>query len=98
MTLDKFTTKSAEALQQAARFSEGHGNQATDSLHLLRAILDQKEGIAASLFPYLNVAAPALASQVEQEIERLPMVSGSVPVGQLVISYDLNVVIRKAEE
>src|SRR5450759_3540259 len=59
MTLDKFTTKSAEALQQAARFSEGHGNQATDSLHLLRAILDQKEGLAASLFPSLNVPAPA---------------------------------------
>ena len=98
MTLDKFTTKSAEALQQAARFSEGHGNQATDSLHLLRAILDQKEGLAASLFPYLNVAVEALSSQVEQEIERLPRVSGSVPVGQLVISDDLNTVIRKAEE
>jgi len=98
MTLDKFTTKSAEALQQAARFSESHGNQATDSLHLLRAILDQKEGLAPSLFPYLNVAVEALSSQVEQEIERLPKVSGSVPVGQLVISDDLNVVIRKAEE
>src|SRR5664280_2911351 len=98
MTLDKFTTKSAEALQQAARFSESHGNQTTDSLHLLRAILDQKEGLVASLFPYLNVSVEALALQVEQEIERLPRVSGSVPVGQLVISEDLNMVIRKAEE
>ncbi|MHB8107239.1 MAG: ATP-dependent chaperone ClpB [Candidatus Cryosericum sp.] len=98
MTLDKFTTKSAEALQQAARFSESHGNQTTDSLHLLRAILDQKEGLVTSLFPYLNVSVEALASQVEQEIERLPRVSGSVPVGQLVISEDLNMVIRKAEE
>ena len=98
MTLDKFTTKSAEALQQAARSSESHGNQATDSLHLLQAILEQKEGLAASLFPYLNVPVEALASQVEQEIDRLPKVSGSVPVGQLVISDDLNTVLHKAEE
>jgi len=98
MTLDKFTTKSAEALQQAARLSESHGNQATDSLHLLYAILEQKEGLAASLFPYLNVSVGALSSQVEQEIDRLPKVSGSAPVGQLLISDDLNTVIRKAEE
>ncbi|MEN6388215.1 MAG: ATP-dependent chaperone ClpB [Candidatus Cryosericum sp.] len=98
MTLDKFTTKSAEALQQAARLSESHGNQATDSLHLLYAILEQKEGLAASLFPYLNVSVDALSSQVEQEIDRLPKVSGSAPVGQLLISDDLNTVIRKAEE
>src|SRR5450756_1168305 len=98
MTLDKFTIKSAEALQQAARLSEGHGNQATDSLHLLRAILDQKEGLAASLFPYLSVTVEALSSHVEQEIDRLPKVSGNIPVGQLVISEDLNMVIRKAEE
>jgi ATP-dependent Clp protease ATP-binding subunit ClpB len=98
MTLDKFTTKSAEALQQAARLSQDHGNQTTDSPHLLRAILDQKEGLAASLFPYLNVAVPALASQVDQEIDRLPKVSGSTPVGQLLISEDLGTVIRKAED
>src|SRR5665811_2529909 len=30
--------------------------------------------------------------------DRLPRVSGSVPIGQLVISEDLNTVIRKAEE
>jgi len=98
MTLDRFTTKSAEALQEAARLSQTHGNQATDSLHLLAAILNQQEGLAASLFPYLNVAVPALAGQVDAEIERLPKVSGSVPVGQLVISDDLNTVLRKAEE
>ena len=98
MTLDRFTTKSAEALQEAARLSQSHGNQATDSLHLLAAILNQQEGLAASLFPYLNVAVPALAGQVDGEIERLPKVSGSVPVGQLVISDDLNAVLRKAEE
>ena len=83
MTLDKFTTKSAEALQQAARSSESRGNQATDSLHLLAAILDHKEGLAASLFPYLNVSVDALSSQVDQEIQRLPKVSGNVPVGQI---------------
>jgi len=98
MTLDRFTTKSAEALQEAARLSQTHGNQATDSLHLLAAILNQQEGLAASLFPYLNVAVPALAGQVDAEIERLPKVSGAVPVGQLVISDDLNTVLRKAEE
>jgi len=98
MTLDKFTTKSAEALQQAARISQERGNQATDSLHLLRAILDQKEGLAASLFPYLNVAVPALAAQVDEAIDRLPKVSGSTPVGQLLISDDLGAVIRKAED
>ena len=98
MTLDRFTTKSAEALQEAARLSQTHGNQATDSLHLLAAILNQQEGLAASLFPYLNVAVPALAGQVDAEIGRLPKVSGAVPVGQLVISDDLNTVLRKAEE
>jgi ATP-dependent Clp protease ATP-binding subunit ClpB len=98
MTLDKFTTKSAEALQQAARISQEHGNQATDSLHLLRAILDQKEGLAASLFPYLNVAVPALAAQVDEAIDRLPKVTGSTPVGQLLISDDLGTVLRKAED
>ena len=98
MTLDKFTTKSAEAVQQAARSSDEHGNQATDSLHLLLAILEQKEGLAASLFPYLNVSVEALSSRVEQEIDRLPKVTGPKQVGQLYVSDDLDGVIRKAEQ
>jgi len=98
MTLDKFTTKSAEALQQAARLSDERGNQATDSLHLLHALLDQKEGLAASLLPYLNIAPQTLLSRVDQEIDQLPRVSGAKAVGQVYVSDDLNTVLRKAEE
>ena len=55
MRLDKLTTKSQEALQQAQALAEKRNHQAIDVEHLLFALLGQKEGVVTSLLQKLGV-------------------------------------------
>ena len=45
MRLDKLTIKAQEALAAAQGIAEENGSQIVEPLHLLKALLDQAEGI-----------------------------------------------------
>ena len=45
MQLDKFTLKSQEAIQVAQQLAQAGGNQELQPEHLLKAILEQPEGV-----------------------------------------------------
>jgi len=62
MRIDKLTTKSQEALQQAQLLAEKRNHQAIDVEHLLFALLGQKEGVVLSLLQKLGVAAGTLGT------------------------------------
>jgi len=76
MRWDRLTVKSQEVLQEAMALSEQSGHPEVTSLHLLTALLGQKEGIAESLLRKLGADPRAILSKVEEQLSRLPRVSG----------------------
>jgi ATP-dependent Clp protease ATP-binding subunit ClpB len=74
---DKFTVKAQEALQGTQDVASRFGNQQLEPLHLLLALIDQKEGIVPSLLVRLGVPPASVAKEAEQAIENLPKVGGT---------------------
>jgi ATP-dependent Clp protease ATP-binding subunit ClpB len=95
MRLEKLTTKSQEALQQAQSLAEKRNHQAIDVEHLLFALLGQKEGVVLALLQKLGAPAGALAENLQKALDRLPQVTGSA--GQSFISPRLKRVLDSAE-
>jgi ATP-dependent Clp protease ATP-binding subunit ClpB len=95
MRLDKLTTKSQEALQQAHSLAEKRNHQAIDAEHLLFALLGQKEGVVLSLLQKLGVPVTPLAEGLQRALDRLPQVTGGA--GQAFITPRLKKIIEGAE-
>lgn len=77
MQLDKFTLKSQEAIQTAHNTAQQNGNQEIQAEHLLKAILEQPEGVVVPVLQKMGVTPHAILSETNQLIERLPKVSGA---------------------
>src|SRR4249919_3856698 len=79
MALDpnRFTRKTQEALGAAQARARDTGNTEVSSLHLLRALLDQPEGVVTGVIERIGVDLNAMRHQVDDELERQPRVSGA---------------------
>jgi ATP-dependent Clp protease ATP-binding subunit ClpB len=95
MRIDKLTTKSQEALQQAQSLAEKRNHQAIDVEHLLFALLGQKEGVVLSLLQKLGAPVSSLTERLQKALDRLPQVTGST--GQAFITPRLKKTIEGAE-
>jgi ATP-dependent Clp protease ATP-binding subunit ClpB len=95
MRLDKLTTKSQEALQQAQSLAEKRNHQAIDVEHFLFALLGQKEGVVISLLQKLGVPVTSLTDRLQKALDRVPQVTGST--GQAFITPRLKKTIEAAE-
>ena len=76
MRFDRFTIKSQELIQNAQALASTHGNQQIEPAHLLASMLDEKEGVARSVFKRLGASDDSIASAAAKAIDRLPKVSG----------------------
>src|SRR5262249_62434147 len=94
MRLDKLTTKSQEALQQAQSLAEKRNHQAIDVEHLLFALLGQKEGAVLSLLQNLAVPTTSLTERLQKALDRVPQVTGST--GQTLLTPRLKKIIEAA--
>ena len=80
----KFTTKSQEALSAAAMNASTAGNPQIEPAHLLKALMDQREGVAVALLKAAGVDPDAVSVQASAAIKALPSTSGaSVAQAQL---------------
>ena len=70
---DQFTTRTQEALQAAVRDAAGRGNAHVEPVHVLKALLDQRDGIAVALLEGLGADVDALGRQAERAIAALPV-------------------------
>ena len=73
---DKFTVKSQEAIQQATETASQHGNPELLPIHMLAALLQDREGIITPVLTRLGANPANVLSQVTERITRLPKVSG----------------------
>jgi hypothetical protein len=74
---DKFTVKSQEALQVAQGLAAENGNPEVLPLHLMSALLQDKEGVVIPVLDKIGVTVPQLLASVDAAISRLPKVQGS---------------------
>ncbi|HKU30064.1 MAG TPA: ATP-dependent chaperone ClpB, partial [Arthrobacter sp.] len=73
----KFTTKSQEALSAAAMNASTAGNPQLEPAHLLKALMDQREGVAVALLRATGADPDAVSVQASSAIKSLPSSSGS---------------------
>ncbi|MDR6506861.1 ATP-dependent chaperone ClpB [Arthrobacter oryzae] len=73
----KFTTKSQEALSAAAMNASTAGNPQVEPAHLLKALMDQREGVAVALLRATGADPDAVSVQASSAIKALPATSGS---------------------
>src|SRR5215469_15909879 len=74
---DKLTVKAQEAVQRANELASEHGNPEVLPLHLLAALLEDREGIVPPILEKIGIGPQAVLNEIYQAIERLPKLSGS---------------------
>ena len=94
MTLDKFTIKAQEAVQQAVNTAQLNGQQVIEPVHILKGIMEKAKDVTNFIFQKLGVNAQQIEMLVDQEIKHLPRVQG----GQPYLSNDSNQVLLRAQE
>jgi ATP-dependent Clp protease ATP-binding subunit ClpB len=93
---DKFTVKAQEAVQRANELASEHGNPELAPAHLLAALVEDREGIVAPVLEKIGIGPQAVLSDLYQEIEKLPKVSGSGGAQQPSMSAQINQVLEKS--
>jgi ATP-dependent Clp protease ATP-binding subunit ClpB len=73
---DKFTVKAQEAVQRANELGSEHGNPELMPVHLLAALIEDKEGIVPPILEKIGIGPQAVLSDLYRELEKLPKVSG----------------------
>src|SRR5580698_5829568 len=73
---DKFTLKAQEGVQRANELASEHGNAEVLPLHLLAALIEDKEGIVPPVLEKIGIGPQEVLSDLYGEIDRLPKVSG----------------------
>ena len=76
MNLEKFTDRARGFLQAAQTIALREGHQRLTPEHLLKALLDDEQGLAANLIAAAGGDAKAAKQGVDAAIARLPKVSG----------------------
>ena len=79
MALDpnRFTRKTQEAFAAAQALARDAGNTEIAPEHLLRALLDQSEGIVSGVIERIGVDLAAVRRKVDEQLAKLPRVSGA---------------------
>ena len=95
MTLDKFTIKAQEVVQQAVNIAEMNGQQAIEPVHILKGVTEKAKDVANFIFQKLGVNGQQIAMLVDQEIQHLPKVQGG---SQPYLSNEANQVLVRATE
>src|SRR3954454_12771518 len=91
---DKFTVKAQEAVQRANELASEHGNPELQPIHLLAALLEDKEGIVPPVLEKIGIGPQSVLSGVYAEIEKLPKVSGQA--SQATLANEANHLLEQA--
>jgi len=93
LRFDKMTVKAQEAVQESQEIAARHENQSIEPLHLLVALVEQKDGVVPPLLARLGIRHELLMQDVDREINKLPKVQG---FGQHHMSRALNGVLERS--
>ena len=94
MTLEKFTIKAQETVQEAVNLSQRNNQQAIEPIHLLAAVNDKAADVATFIYQKLGVNKQQIDTLANSEIQHLPRVQGGEPY----LSPDANKVLLEAQD
>jgi ATP-dependent Clp protease ATP-binding subunit ClpB len=100
MDFNQMTQRVREAFQSAQAFAAEYGHQQVDGEHLLLALLRQENGLAPQLFERMEASAPTAMARLEQELKKIPSVSGpGNEAGKIYVTQRLDgLMIRASKE
>ena len=96
MDLNRFTTKSREALSAAQELAANRGHQVVGPKHLLTALLDQEDGLAGRFLEHSGANDTTLRQGLEKLLAAIPRVSGYE--SSLQMSSSMARVLSRAEQ
>ncbi len=91
---DKFTVKSQQAIQQAQQRAAELGNPEVQPVHLLLALVEDREGVIPAVLEKVGVPTERLESDLHGIEEKLPRVAGAS--AQPGLSQALNKALEQA--
>ena len=94
MTLDKFTIKAQETVQQAVNLAQQNGQQSIEPVHLMKALFDKGRDVVGFVFQKLGMNISQIDLLCQQEMQHLARVQGGEPY----LSADSNKVLLRAQE
>ncbi|MGF1494158.1 MAG: ATP-dependent chaperone ClpB [Microcoleaceae cyanobacterium] len=92
---NKFTEKAWEVLTQTIEVTRQAQQQQLETEHLMKALLEQEDGLATSLFNKAGVSIPRLRDRTEEFISRQPKVTGSS--SSIYLGQSLDQLLDRAE-
>nr|WP_295919877.1 ATP-dependent chaperone ClpB [uncultured Actinomyces sp.] len=93
----EMTTKAQEAIASALQAASAAGNPQVEPIHLLQALIEQREGIALSLLQAVGADARAIGTRTRNALVSLPSTQGA-SAGSAQASRALLAVVQDAEE
>ena len=94
MNIEKFTQKSAEAIQSAERLARENGNPTVDIAHICLALFSDKDGLIRQLSESIEADTDALLRELQALIAVLPRVSGD---SRVFLSSEAAALLERAE-
>lgn len=77
MNIEKYTQNAQGAIIDCQNIAVEEGHQQIDGEHLHLALLMQKDGLIPKLLKFMNINTGEVIGAVQQQIDKLPKVSGS---------------------
>jgi len=96
MNLDKFTERSRGFIQAAQTIAMRENHQRLAPEHLLKALMDDEEGLAANLITRSGGDVAAVRSAVDASVAKIPQVTGDA--GQVYLDNNTAKVVDEAEK
>src|SRR5258706_12116826 len=97
MDIEKYTERARGFIQAAQSLAMREGHQQFSSLHVLKVLLDDSEGLAAGLIDRAGGSSRAILKATEDALNKLPKVSGG-GAGQVYLAPDLAGAFDTAEK
>src|ERR1700760_2310826 len=96
MDFEKYTERAKGFVQAAQTLAQRRGHQQITPEHLLKVLIDDKEGLASNLIRAAGGEPKSVASAVDAALDKLPKVEGGS--GQVYLSTELNRLFAEAEK
>lgn len=93
MNFNQYTIKAQEIIQQAVQIAQGNMQQAVETGHLLKALLEEDANTSSFLLNKLNVNEALFTNRLESIVNGYPKVSGSQPY----LGNDLSAALTKSQ-
>src|SRR3981189_237493 len=77
MQIEKYSDRLKTLVQSAQSLAMRHGHQQITPVHVLKALLDDEDRLAANLIEATGASATLVSQAVERELAKLPKVEGS---------------------